>query len=377
MRDGNLAHETAPPLDITTSKGMLEWMTEQHAGVAFTTYTGGKLFLLGPNGGQRLSVFERSFDRTLGLAHVGNQLIMASQFQIWRFGNALAPGQTADGYDRLYVPQVAYTTGDLQVHDIAVAANGKIVFANTLFSCIAAVNEEYSFTPLWRPKFVTALAPEDRCHLTGLAMEHGLPRYVTVSARTDRPQGWKDDTRSGAVIDAQKGDIVCEGLSFPSSPRVIDGRLWLHESGSGYFGYVDMKTGTFERVVLCPGFVRGLDVVGDFAVAAASKLHEGEALDGLPLAAALRRHRAEARCAVLVIDLKRGALMHWVRVEGIIDEIYDIAILPGCSRPAAIGLRGDDIKRVISIAPDKPAAAKAEPAGQRIVPRRRVSAPRR
>ena len=30
------------------------------------------------------------------------------------------------------------------------------------------------FSPRWRPPFVSALAPEDRCHLNGLAMVDGV-----------------------------------------------------------------------------------------------------------------------------------------------------------------------------------------------------------
>ena len=126
--------------------------------------------------------------------------------------------------DRLYVQQGAYTTGDSQMHDIA-AANGKIVCSGAQVSRIAAVNHEFSFTPLWWPKFVSALAPQDRRHLTGLAMERGVPRYLTVTACADRPQAWKDGTRGGGAFDAQKGNVIRAGLGFPSSPRPIDGRF--------------------------------------------------------------------------------------------------------------------------------------------------------
>ena len=85
-----------------------------------TTYQTGKLFLIGlqPNG--RLSIFERTFNRCMGLWGNGQTLWMSSLFQLWRFENVLDAGQLANGYDRLYVPQVGYTTGDIDVHDVAI-----------------------------------------------------------------------------------------------------------------------------------------------------------------------------------------------------------------------------------------------------------------
>jgi len=40
-------------------------------------------------------------------------------------------GEQQDGYDRLYVPQVGNTTGDLDIHDMAVNADGRLVFVKS------------------------------------------------------------------------------------------------------------------------------------------------------------------------------------------------------------------------------------------------------
>ena len=81
---------------------------------------------------------------------------MSSLYQLWRFENALPPGVTApEGYDRLYVPQVGSTTGDVDAHDIALDANGAPVFVNTLFSCLATPSETHSFRVLWTPRFIS------------------------------------------------------------------------------------------------------------------------------------------------------------------------------------------------------------------------------
>jgi uncharacterized protein (TIGR03032 family) len=82
-------------------------------------------------------------------------LWLSSLFQLWRFENFLQAGQTANGYDRLYVPKIAYTTGDLDIHDLAVDSQGRVVFVNTLFGCLATLSEHHSFVPLWRAPFLS------------------------------------------------------------------------------------------------------------------------------------------------------------------------------------------------------------------------------
>ena len=122
------------------------------------------------------------------------------------------------------------------------------MFVNTLFSCLATVSERYSFRPLWKPSFISKLAAEDRCHLNGLAMENGVPRYVTAVSASDVADGWREQRREGGVvIDVATNEIVLEGLSMPHSPRLYQGKLWLLDSGSGYFGYADLALGCLSR----------------------------------------------------------------------------------------------------------------------------------
>src|SRR5271170_7560719 len=64
-----------------------------------------------------LAVFERTFDRCMGLWADGQTLWMSTRYQLWRFENTLRPGELYQGHDRLYVPRVGYTTGDLDIHD--------------------------------------------------------------------------------------------------------------------------------------------------------------------------------------------------------------------------------------------------------------------
>jgi uncharacterized protein (TIGR03032 family) len=179
---------------------------------------------------------------------------------VWRLENVLKSGQIANKqFDRLYVPRNAHTTGDLDIHEIAVDATGRVVFVNTKYSCLATLDPVHSFKPLWRPDFVSKLAPEDRCHLNGLAMLDGRPKYMTAVSRSDVVDGWRERRHEGGVIfDIEDGRAVTEDLSMPHSPRVENGALWVLDSGRGYLCRVDQKSGAIARVTFCPGFLRGL-----------------------------------------------------------------------------------------------------------------------
>lgn len=336
--------------EITTSRQFLSWMDEQKLSIALTTYQIGKLFFLGlkPNG--ELSIFERSFNRCMGLCPSENGLYMSSIHQVWRFENLLKHGQTQDDYDRLYLPQVGNTTGDLDIHDMAVDADGRLIFVNTLFGCLATLSETHSFKPVWRPPFISKLAAEDRCHLNGLAMKDGRAAYVTAVGTSDVVDAWREHrVNGGVVIDVNSNEIVARGLSMPHSPRWHQGKLWLLNSGTGDFGYVDFASGSFVPVTFCAGYMRGLSFHGDYALVGTSRPRHNKTFSGLALDEKLKERQAEARCGIQVIDLRTGDVVHWLRIEGIIDEIYDVVALPGVRRPMALGFKTDEIRRVLSI----------------------------
>ena len=102
------------------------------------------------------------------------------------------------------------------------------------FSCLCKVDDHYSFTPYWTPPFVSQLAHEDRCHLNGMAMEDGLPRYATAFNKGDKRQSWRENvTTTGILMDVHSNETICEGLPMPHSPRLYDGKLYLLLSATG------------------------------------------------------------------------------------------------------------------------------------------------
>jgi len=338
---------------LTSSRHFPEWLATTGVSLAFTTYQAGKLFLLGVRPDGRLSVFERTFARSMGLgvSADGLSLVLATQFQIHRFDNILPAGQfSPDGFDAIYAPHAGWVTGDVDAHDVGFASDGRPLFVNTKFSCLAAVSDSHSFRPIWTPPFVSRLAPEDRCHLNGLALEEGRPRFVTAVSRSDASDGWRDRRADGGVvIDVERNEIVAEGLSMPHSPRLYDGRLWLLNSGAGEFGFIDPQSGRFEALAFCPGYARGLAFVGRHAVIGLSMPRESRTFSGLPLDAALQARSTDPRSGLAIIDLDNGDMTGWVRIEGIVRELYDVAVLPGVRRPSLIGFRTDEVRYVLSI----------------------------
>jgi len=341
-----------PKLELSASRGFEAWLASAGVSLAFTTYQAGKLFLIGQQPNGRMSVFERTFERCMGLHASDRTLWMSSIYQLWRFENALEPGQNQDGYDAVYIPQIAYTTADLDIHDIMLGQDGAPIFCATLFNCLGTVSASHSFRPVWKPPFISRIAAEDRCHLNGLAGENGAPRYVTMVSRSDVVDGWRDRrTDGGLVMDVASGEVVASGLSMPHSPRVANGKLYLLDSGTGRFGSVDPANGAFEEIAFCPGFARGLSIVGDYALIGLSLPRDNRTFTGLPLDQALKDRDTTPRCGLIVVDLRNGDAVHWVRIEGIVTEIYDVAMISGLRRPMAIGTRADDIRRMISIEP--------------------------
>jgi uncharacterized protein (TIGR03032 family) len=341
-----------PQLEIQASRQFTSWLHEQKISLAFSTYQTGKLFFIGLGAQNKLSVFERTFERCMGLCASpdGQTLWMSSLYQLWRFENALPSGHVAKNYDRLYVPQLAYTTGDIDMHDIGLDQEGQPVFANTLFSCLAAPSASHSFRPLWKPSFISRLAAEDRCHLNGFTMVHGVPGYATAVSTTDIHEGWRPHRKDGGVvIDIRADKILTQGLSMPHSPRWYEGKLYLLNSGAGYFGSVNLDSGEFEPICFCPGYARGLAIANGFAVIGLSTCRENKTFQGLLLDQELERQKASARCGLLVVDLKTGDVVHSLTIEGIVRELYDVVILPEVRSPSAIGLKNEEIRRTITI----------------------------
>ncbi|GAB3097474.1 TIGR03032 family protein [Lysobacter terrae] len=353
-----------PPLNLmnlkvekSCSRGLAGWLSTNRISLAISSYQSGRLYLVGSDPHGRVSFFERIFERAMGIVGNAQRIYLGGLYQLWRFENALRPNELIHGqFDKCYVPRNAQTIGDLDIHELGIRSNGKVVFVNTKYSCLAELSQTHSFKAIWKPKFISKLAPEDRCHLNGLAMVDGRPKYVTAVCKSDTVDGWRDRRRDGGVvIDIETDEIVCEGLSMPHSPRWANGKLWVLNAGTGHLGWVDFETKKFVPLAFVPGFARGLSIIGNVAAVGLSK-PRNQRFEGLQLDEELRSRDADPWCGVQIISLGTGDVMNWIRFEGDITEIFDISFLPNVRNPMLVGLRTPDIRELITFEEDFAAA---------------------
>jgi uncharacterized protein (TIGR03032 family) len=140
--------------------------------------------------------------------------------------------------------------------------------------------------------------------------------------------------------------VVTEELSMPHSPRLNAGVLWVLDSGRGDFSRVDAKSGTREKVVFCPGFARGLSFWRGYALVATSL--RSDAFKGLELEDNIKAKDGEPRCGAYIIDTRNGDIVHWIRFEGAVRELFDAAWIPGVRAPMCVGLGNPEMRTLIA-----------------------------
>ena len=315
----------------TTTFGAI--LADRGISLLVSTYQAGRLVVLRHDGRGGVNTHFHELRKPMGVALSpdGARLAIGTKGEVREFRDApaVAPHLNVTGgppHDAAYLPRVTHVTGDVHVHEMAWAADGELWFVNTRFSCLCTRSERHSFQPRWRPTFITALVAEDRCHLNGLAVVDGQPRYVTALGQTDTPGGWRADKRAGGVLlEVPTGEVVAAGLSMPHSPRVLDGALWVLESGTGGVGRIDRATGRFEPVASLPGFTRGVDFHGRLAFVGLSKVRETAHFGDLPITGMPVEQRA---CGVWVVDLDAGRTVAFLRFEQGVREIFAVAVVP-------------------------------------------------
>jgi uncharacterized protein (TIGR03032 family) len=329
--------------------GFVDLLRRLGASLLVSTYQANKLLAVRAAAGG-LSVLVRTFDRPMGLAVDARRLALGTRGHVWTFRNApdIAPRvEPAGAHDACFLPRSCHVTGDIAVHEMAWAGD-ELWVVNTRFSCLCTLHPDYSFVPRWRLPFVSALAAEDRCHLNGLCLVDGRPRYATALGETDTAGGWRPGkARGGVLIDVPTGAVVSRGLSMPHSPRWHDGRLWVCESGTGGVACVDPAAGRRETVAALPGFTRGLAVAGPYAFVGLSKIRATSAMDGVPLA----ERRGELKCGVAAVDLGSGRVVGSLEFETAVEEIFDVQLLPGVRFPEVLGFQKEDVYHTFVVPP--------------------------
>ena len=304
---------------------LTQLLTQAGISLCITTYQAGKVILARAADGVTNTHF-RGFSKPMGLVATADRLVLGAAGQILDFRNVPSAAQKLDppgSHTGCYMPRVAYTTGDIDVHEMALVDN-EILFVNTRFSCLCRINTDFSFEPIWKPDFISAYDPRDRCHLNGLAVRDGKVRYVSALGKSDEPRGWrKDKANGGIIIDLLDNSIVRSGLSMPHSPRWYANAFWYLESGKGEVVACNLNEDKDLLRVKLPGFTRGLDFWGDYAFVGTSQVRETAVFSDLEIT----RDTPVRESGVWVINIRSGAIEAFLKFTGGVREIFAVSVL--------------------------------------------------
>ena len=325
----------------THSPNLPELLLKLNCSLALSTYQAGKVVLISALNSGRLIQLPRSFQKPMGIAADSSRLAVATLTEVVVFNNAsrMAPNypKQPNTYDALYLPRATYFTGEVDIHDLHWLGED-LMAVNTRFSCLAHIDHKFSFTPFWKPFFISRITPQDQCHLNGVAFENDKPRFVTALGKTNEPEGWRKSRDSGGIVmEVTSNTIVAEGLSMPHSPRLYDGKLFLLESATGTLVTIDPASGKKETVLPLDGFARGMDRVGDFIFIGLSQLRKKSgSFEGLPIA------DKSLFCGIVVVHLPSTRVVAHLKYEDSVEEIYDVRAMRGMRRPGLVSAQKGD-----------------------------------
>jgi uncharacterized protein (TIGR03032 family) len=332
-RRGSELRQEFRDIRCSHSESLPALLAQLRLSILISTYQTGHLVVVAARQGRLVLTFHQ-FDRAMGVAVKPGTIAVCTRKEVWFLRNApdiAAKLQPAGEHDACFLARTSHFTGDIQAHEAAWVGN-EFWLVNTLFSCLAALHPNYSFAPRWRPAFVSEHRPEDRCHLNGLAVVDGHPRYVTALAESNAPAGWRErKQKGGCLIEIPTGRVVLRGLSLPHSPRVDTNQVYFLESGEGRLDVVDPLTGEVRAVAALPGVVRGLALCGGYAFVGLSKARP--TLEGVPIVA----QRDTLRCGVWVVELRTGGVAAYLEFCTGVEEVFDVELLPGIVFPFVSG----------------------------------------
>ncbi|MEO1530343.1 MAG: TIGR03032 family protein, partial [Planctomycetota bacterium] len=307
-----------------------------------STYAAGKVVSVGTADG-KLHLGFSNFQQAMGIAPEedwaagAGRIAVGGPNVVWFLKDAGPLAGQIDppgAFDKGYLARESFVSGNIHIHEMRWGRSGELWVVNTLFSCLSTLHEEFNFVPRWRPPFISSLEPQDRCHLNGMAMDSGQPRYVSALGTSDEARGWRENKSSGGVLmDVASGEIIARGFCMPHSPRLFDGKLFVLDSGRGRLVTVDPSDGAVTEVATYPGYGRGLAFAGQFAIIGMSRARETSVFGGVPIC----EDRDAMRCGLVVVDLLTGQSVAFLEFESGVEELFDVQVVPGAGRTAICG----------------------------------------
>ncbi|MCP4115578.1 MAG: TIGR03032 family protein [Desulfobacteraceae bacterium] len=242
--------------------------------------------------------------------------------------------------DSLYFSRASLTTGMINIHDIAWGNEGLWV-VNSTFSCLSTLSPDHSFVARWKPPFIDKLVPEDRCHLNGMAMKDGKPKYVTTFNKFNERDSWvKNEKHNGTLIDVETNEILLEGLIMPHSPRYYNGMVYLCESGTGKVLKFDPEARELSEVIKLQGFPRGVNFYGPLMFVGLSKTRASNIKNPIPIS----KEYEETFSGIWIINLEDNREVGHIKFNGDLDQIYDIAVIPDSVNPELLNINDSLIR---------------------------------
>ncbi len=265
----------------------------------------------------------------------GQTLWMTTLYQLWRFENALGAGRAAGrlrpalrAARRLHHrrPRRPRRRGrrrraaGLRQHAVLLPGHRRA--------------RRHSFRPLWRPPFISPPGgggplPPERPGARRRRARATSPR----SADSDVADGWRDQRRDGGVV-------IDVAANADRRARPVDAALaaLARRAGSGCSIRAPASSATCRprerarssRSPSARAICAASRSIGDFAVVGLSQAAREQDLHrpGARRQPAART-RPRPRCGLhgdRPQDRRRGAL---AAIEGVVDELYDVAVLPG------------------------------------------------
>ncbi|MGB0523283.1 MAG: TIGR03032 family protein [Flammeovirgaceae bacterium] len=338
-----------PPFSCTYSPNIPELLMQLQCTLAISTYQAGKVIFISPKDHEYLVQLPRTFDKAMGITLKDSKMAIATKDEVIVLANS--PGlatfypKQPNTYDGLFMPRATYYTGQIDIHDLDYGDDGALYAVNTSFSCLIKIDDDYNFRPIWQPPFITDLASEDRCHLNGMAMQGGKPKYVSAFNQGNTQQSWREViTTDGIIMDIDSNELVAQNLAMPHSPRLFNGKLYVLLSATGELIQLDQQTGNYVVVNKVDGFVRGLAKYGDYVFVGLSRLRKNSSTF-----AKLTIADKALQAGIAIFHLPTGAFIGDIKYQSSVDEIYDVQVIPNMIRPGIMNTLKPDHKLGLSI----------------------------
>ena len=322
----SLPRETMQGFASQHTASFASFLRQAGVSIAVTTYQAGQLVLVHAQEDHAHTHFV-AMKKPMGLAVEGSQrLAVGDADRIDFYRNLPAVGQHIDRgqYDAAYLFRATHVTGDIDIHEMGFDLDSQLWLINSRMSCLCTLSADASILPRWKPPFISQYDLLDRCHLNGLGFRDGRPRYVSMLGASDEPGGWRrNKTGGGQIMDIVNDRVMAGDLCMPHSPRWHRDYLWFLSSGEGALKRVE-RGGSVTTVVELPGFTRGLEFFGQYALIGLSQVRETAVFAGLPLT----RRVEQRQCGVYLVDLDQGRVIGFLHFVGDVQEIFDIKLLP-------------------------------------------------